>query len=127
MERTWDQREPQTAQEVGRKEGVGKLLKLLWGHGTRQKAALEKFLAPLFCSANTVQPGKSLSQAQMRASSVEDVAKAGRSAVEAHLWAAVGSRAPFMWPGTHLGRQCCRPIPIHPVGLYDKPELDLAR
>lgn len=78
MERTWDQREPQTAQEVGQKEGVRKLLKLLWGHGTRQKAALEKFLAPLFCPANTVQPGKSLSQAQMRASSVEDVAKSGR-------------------------------------------------
>lgn len=49
------------------------------------------------------------------------------SAVEAHLRAAAGSCAPFMWPGTHLGRQCCRPIPIHPVGLYNKPELDLAR
>lgn len=78
MERTWDQREPQTAQEVGQKGGVRKLLKLLWGHGTRQKAALEKFLAPLFSPANTVQPGKSLSQAQMCASSVEDVAKSGR-------------------------------------------------
>lgn len=78
-ERTWDQREPQTAQEVERKEGIRKLLKLLWGHDTRQKAALEKFqtIAPLFYPANTLQPGKYLSQAQTHASSVEDAVKSG--------------------------------------------------
>lgn len=56
-----------------------KTVKIALGSWHRQKAALEKFLttAPLFCLANALQPGKSLSQAQMHASSVGDVVESG--------------------------------------------------
>lgn len=62
-------------QEVGQKRGASKLLKLPLHHGTRQKAALEKFLTtvPPCYPATTLQPGKSLSQVQMHGLSMADV------------------------------------------------------
>lgn len=63
----------------GAESGYQKTVKIALGSWHRQKAALEKFLttAPLFCLANALQPGKSLSQAQMHASSVGDVVESG--------------------------------------------------
>lgn len=119
-ERTWDQREPQTAQEVEQKGGIRKLLKLLWGHDTRQKAALEKFqtIAPLFYLPTHCSQENILAKHKCMLHQWKMLWSLDGSAVVSHLWAAVGSCAPFMWPGAHFSRQCCCPILEHPVYTY---------